>query len=541
MELTPEDGDDSMSGPPPEPDYLVTPALRQRLDLLLHLVEFGRQVILVQGAPGSGRSRLLAAAAAEAGPLWEVIAGDGRTRTDAASLADLIAQAVGIGDGSASPEQLRDGLVRLEQTGRLGVLMLDDADGLGADACQLLFHLAHSGDERGDLRVVLSADPASGFGDQLQAIAPQATLVHVVDVPPLDDDTLRQIARQVLSGEPGASGSVEDEFELDEIIGDCAGNPGALLTELRREPTPQRTLLPAALASRVGTLRSRAIAFGPLLADQMARLRTQMAAHKMATIGAAAGLVFLLLAGGAMLVTRHAASVKPGTVNVALAPPVAAPAPTTAQTPPAAPEAAPVPTPQPAAPSAAAAGAAAEPPRAPVAETSETNSPSSEPASAPRSTSSDAPKPAVSPKRARKDAEVEPGPTATTSSPAKDAPAPADNRPAEHKAAESRPDETKAASSKAYSSAWLKKQKGQHFVVQLFGGREREAAQQFIRKFDLGDKAAVVETTRDGRPWFVVVSGLYTTRTAANAAVRALPPALAKQKPWPRTVNSLRN
>ncbi|CAN0464231.1 unnamed protein product, partial [Phaeothamnion confervicola] len=91
-----------------------------------------------------------------------------------------------------------------------------------------------------------------------------------------------------------------------------------------------------------------------------------------------------------------------------------------------------------------------------------------------------------------------------------------------------------------YSSAWVRRQKPQSLVVQLFGSRDRAATTRFIRDHGIGEKATVVEVKLKGAPWYVVVTGLYTTRSAASAAIRALPPSLAKQQPWPRAVSTLK-
>ncbi|CAN0436934.1 unnamed protein product, partial [Phaeothamnion confervicola] len=69
-----------------QPPYLTTPAIRQRLDLLSHLLEFGHQMVVVQGQAGSGRSRLLSAVAAQARPNWRIIVGNGAATPSAAAL-----------------------------------------------------------------------------------------------------------------------------------------------------------------------------------------------------------------------------------------------------------------------------------------------------------------------------------------------------------------------------------------------------------------------------------------------------------------------
>ena len=91
-----------------------------------------------------------------------------------------------------------------------------------------------------------------------------------------------------------------------------------------------------------------------------------------------------------------------------------------------------------------------------------------------------------------------------------------------------------------YTAKWLKRQKPQHYVIQLFGSRDRAATTRFIRDHGLSEKATVLEVKLKGAPWFVVVTGLYTARTAANSAIRAMPAPLARQKPWPRAVSTLK-
>ena len=46
--------------------------------------------------------------------------------------------------------------------------------------------------------------------------------------------------------------------------------------------------------------------------------------------------------------------------------------------------------------------------------------------------------------------------------------------------------------------------------------------------------------TLKGAPWYVVVTGLYTSRKAATSAINAMPAPLLKGKPWPRAVATLK-
>jgi septal ring-binding cell division protein DamX len=77
-------------------------------------------------------------------------------------------------------------------------------------------------------------------------------------------------------------------------------------------------------------------------------------------------------------------------------------------------------------------------------------------------------------------------------------------------------------------------------VVQLFATRSREAGTRFIVEHGLGARAAVAPIIHGGQPWYVVVYGHYPTRSAATVAIGQLPDALARLKPWPRLVQSLK-
>ncbi len=136
--------DDSPAGATTQPPYLTTPAIRQRLDLLSHLLEFGHQMVVVQGEAGSGRSRLLGAIAEQARPNWRVIAGQGANMRTAPALLAALTEALELGELDAGVEDLRARLAEIELGGQLCILALDDAEQLDDAARAMLFSLAYS-------------------------------------------------------------------------------------------------------------------------------------------------------------------------------------------------------------------------------------------------------------------------------------------------------------------------------------------------------------------------------------------------------------
>ena len=78
-----------------------------------------------------------------------------------------------------------------------------------------------------------------------------------------------------------------------------------------------------------------------------------------------------------------------------------------------------------------------------------------------------------------------------------------------------------------------------HYTVQLTGTHDRQAALSFVRNHSLQDVAAWFRTRHRNRDWYVVVTGTYSQRADAQAAIRSLSAALKRQGPWPRTFASI--
>lgn len=214
--------------------FVVGPALRQRLDLALHLIEFGRQTIVVTGPPGSGRSRVLDTLCAEGPNDWYAVMLRGDQCTSAAALDASLAQAL-VQDQDRDEDiegesDLAARLADLVAGGRRCVVFIDDADGFDR---QRLRHIedAFVSQDGGATRFVLSCalgSPcavAAGEGDAQDA-------AHIIELPALD-------AVQVLSLVDAWAGprgvprealvAVEEEAEFFVATG---GLPGAVIAAL---------------------------------------------------------------------------------------------------------------------------------------------------------------------------------------------------------------------------------------------------------------------------------------------------------------------
>lgn len=79
------------------------------------------------------------------------------------------------------------------------------------------------------------------------------------------------------------------------------------------------------------------------------------------------------------------------------------------------------------------------------------------------------------------------------------------------------------------------------FAVQVFASYELGSAKGFIQQYRRDVKPALYwyETRHNGKPWYVVVAGVYKDRHGAEQAVKAWPEALRKQSPWIRDIKAV--
>lgn len=79
------------------------------------------------------------------------------------------------------------------------------------------------------------------------------------------------------------------------------------------------------------------------------------------------------------------------------------------------------------------------------------------------------------------------------------------------------------------------------FVIQLMAATSRPKLNDFLARSGQGVKVYTYETRREGKPWYVAVTGPYPTKAAARSAITELPKALRDQSPWLRSVASIQS
>jgi DamX protein len=525
-------------GPDLGAQLYLNSSLQQRLDLIEHLIEFGRQIIILNGGPATGKSSILGHFATGQRLNWYPIRVQAGPALTGAGLATAIARELNVDLDTADElgPRIKQRLTALERAGKIPVLLVDDADRLPPDALPALLHFANTPDQHAELRVLMAADlDKSALREALQREHPQHGLVHVVEIPRLTEANARALITHRLQLTGIAADDHFTDADYAAIARTADGASGKVIT-LARQHLVGRHLAPKSRAAR----RFGTKAFGwP---------------HKIAVgVVAAASVLF-----GAWWATRHppapptseVETVELPTQEASVPTPVAPPEilendPALSAAPPSVsePEVAPP---------------AVEPPQAPptaslppgivepAGELSDpTLAPLPEPAGIP--VAPEVPPQPVVPAITEAVVPAIPPKPVETPQPKPEPPPPAPKLPPQPKAAVASAKTPIGAATppvaapiREFSAEWLLKQPVSGHTLQLFGVRERAGAERFIRERGIAQQSVILRTTMQGKPWFVVAYGYYPTRSAALAVVAKRPHALRDTKPWARSIGSLR-
>lgn len=72
------------------------------------------------------------------------------------------------------------------------------------------------------------------------------------------------------------------------------------------------------------------------------------------------------------------------------------------------------------------------------------------------------------------------------------------------------------------------------YVIQLLGGRDLPKVEAFQQRYGAELNIRIIETRLQGKPWYVAVTGSYSSRESARKAISGLPLDLRRMNPWPR-------
>lgn len=87
---------------------------------------------------------------------------------------------------------------------------------------------------------------------------------------------------------------------------------------------------------------------------------------------------------------------------------------------------------------------------------------------------------------------------------------------------------------------WLADASDTQYSLQLLGVRNRAAIERLIDEQTNPEQFAILTTQLDGRPWHILVYGLYPDSATARADIPNLPDDFSEQSPWARNVADLK-
>jgi septal ring-binding cell division protein DamX len=91
-----------------------------------------------------------------------------------------------------------------------------------------------------------------------------------------------------------------------------------------------------------------------------------------------------------------------------------------------------------------------------------------------------------------------------------------------------------------HRESWLLEQPETFFSLQLVGSRNEKSIADYIRRHKLDERqAAYYRGHYRGAAWYVLLYGVYPTKTAAVEGRDTLPAKIRKAKPWLRSLESV--
>lgn len=519
------------------PGFRFFPAQRKPvLGQLHHLARYSQLLLVVTGPHGSGKTLLRQALVAS---------------TNKQSVQSVVISARGAGDVGGVLRQVAQGLgmqqmdvrsilaqvSQLALTGQEVYLLVDDAEQLADAALDTLFTLA-AGSADGRPHVFLFAE--SDILPRLELLADGEERFHVIELLPYSEDETREYLAQRLDGAGQGVDLLSDDQVID-IHLSSGGWPGAINQAARdvlvesmlasrsgggtasSGGLPKKHLLAVAVvAVALGAawlMQGRTESTPPMVAETPIELVPQGAVSAPVDAGKSAMQTAAVPGAGAAVEFSGASQPLPlplvGEAQPVIREPLAQAsgmqegeeggvAETQTPVPAVAPSAAvvtPVPVSAPVVPTVASA------PPAPTV----------------------APKPASDQVSVQPVAVAKPAPVPTTP-----AAKPVAVKPA---APVAKPASAVASAAPAPGGEWYASRPAGNYALQILGTRSESSAKAFVSKN--GDEYRYFKKLHQGQPLYVVTYGQFSSRTAAQAAIKSLPASVQAGKPWPRSFASI--
>ncbi|MCB1751607.1 MAG: SPOR domain-containing protein [Gammaproteobacteria bacterium] len=241
----------SVGNSPPIPELLLTTEFRQRLDLVRHLAANSDRIPLVRGVHGVGKSTLMDLLLQQAPADWEIY------RLEATPMLQPDQLIYGMCRRFSTSQENLDGVDQLIQrfealkrSGRLPVIIVDDAEQLPVTTLQGLFGIySKASGQASRPALILSASPQ--IDDLLEETRLQfaSQKLQVLELVPLNREQSDQLVRHLFKVLEGQHGMPVSDAGYEKIFHTSGGLPGMISQQVEQILRP-KTVTPATLAKR---------------------------------------------------------------------------------------------------------------------------------------------------------------------------------------------------------------------------------------------------------------------------------------------------
>ncbi len=542
--------------------FYAEPTRKQKLDILLHLTQYGNELMLAIGPHGSGKTTLLQQFQRHSLDTWKVAHIEAKNGLDERKLIQQLFHQMGLAFHGATHTELLENLEQhfdsLQHSTRQAVMLIDDADQLPVTALKRVLKMAAltSADNKPLLRIILfgSDNLETNFSDPL--LGHHANILRrSVKLPAFDSKHTTHYILHRLSAVQFSDNTLFTESVLRKIYKQSHGWPreiNRLAHNRLIETLPTLTFgatgkalttfkLPRAVAASVGITVMGALLFfqdefntwldsGPesqttaSLAPSVVHSSDNIVTIPLALSAAPETPTPSATATSSeatpathpqtMMISTPTTSIEDPVLALAMAhkPPQAetekeTTAPTTVTSVAPAPE-----SPPPALP-------------LPILAPAITTDPSNEPIINPTIVSNveTAPNTATP---VNTTAENPRSPDAPTTPPVTQANIVADNIPIDLP---------------GKREDWILQQNPDHYTLQLVAGNNIDTVRNFIQRHSPNTPFAVYRGTRKNKPWYGLVYNSFSSKQRAFSAIKQLPKRIQRQKPWVRKLSDLQN
>lgn len=259
--------------------FYAEPARKQKLDILLHLTQYGNELMLVTGPEGSGKTTLLRQFQLHALDTWKIARVETKNGIDERKLVQQLFHQMGLEFHGASHAELLEHLEHhfdsLQHSARQAVMLIDDAEQLPVTALKRVLELASltSKTHKPLLRIILfgTRKLEEHFSDPL--LGSFSNIVrHNIELPAFDSEHTAHYIFHRLSAAHCNDNKPFSESTLNRIHKQSQGWPGKInqlahnrLIETSLAATPGNATstfnVPRAIAALIGITLISALLF----------------------------------------------------------------------------------------------------------------------------------------------------------------------------------------------------------------------------------------------------------------------------------------